>query len=404
MATTWALARHFPSHFALRLILPVVLLGSALPAWADTRLVVQLATGGDDLRGGNAAYISLVRTDGRVTFPETVGPQDVRSIRIRHDGNPRSGHPFDTYDNWNLSAIQVELVDAACRSTAHRLYVSAGDAGFREVRFTGALRQLELAVRATVPATWCTHIGAQRFAGDVNGDGQVDALCHDRNTGAKGVALRDGADLYRAWDDLTTHWCSHAGAKLHMGDFNGDRRADLICKDPGRIWFDAATRDGYFPGTGSSPLDTTWCSRPGETFSVGDQNGDRRVDLVCRSADGTYQVDWADSAGRYAGRTDISGRVPDFEITQILRSGAGYRVSIRNHGAEGIADSFWCSASRSPGPVSGGSLHIGPGRTEGHWISFPTDADEVTCGVGGRSLTGARELVISNNQRTRCFR
>lgn len=100
-------------------------------AFAQTHMQVRIATGQDDLRGGNRTFISLVLTNGEVlpeqvlssglgsgsnttiavTFPQTVAAAQIRSIRIRHDGNPRSGHPFDTYDNWDLKTLRVDLAD-----------------------------------------------------------------------------------------------------------------------------------------------------------------------------------------------------------------------------------------------------------------------------------------------------
>src|SRR4051794_95278 len=87
-------------------VLSAFLLGCPMRVFAETSLVISIATGSDDLRGGNTAFISFVRTDGgevreqvlssgegggaistrRVTFPETLNPSDLRSIRIRHDG------------------------------------------------------------------------------------------------------------------------------------------------------------------------------------------------------------------------------------------------------------------------------------------------------------------------------
>jgi hypothetical protein len=151
-------------------------------------------------------------------------------------------------------------------------------------------------------------------------------------------------------------------------------------------------------------VDTTWCSRAGDTFSVGDQNGDGRADLVCRGSDGLYRVDFADSSGRFEGTTDASGRAPDFEVTDIVRSGEGYRMSIRNNGAEGRAESFWCSSSASPGATYVGSLRIGTGETRPHLISPMSDVDVITCWAGGRSIDGMREIVVSNNRLTRCLR
>jgi hypothetical protein len=144
-------------------------------AFAQTRLLVQTSTGVDDLRGGNAAFINLVLTDGtvlseqvlsnglasrstatiRVTFPETVRATQIRSIRIRDDGNPRSGQLFDNYDNWDLRTLRVDLADSSFRSIS-TLYASASDSRPPVVssgldlleRFTSELRQIELPIRA----------------------------------------------------------------------------------------------------------------------------------------------------------------------------------------------------------------------------------------------------------------
>jgi len=144
-------------------------------AFAQTRLLVQTSTGVDDLRGRNTAFINLVLTDGtllteqvlsnelagrstatiRVTFPETISANQIRSIRIRHDGNPRSGEPFDTYDNWDLRTLRVDLANRSFRPIS-QLYASASDSRPPVVssgldlleRFTGELRQIELPIRA----------------------------------------------------------------------------------------------------------------------------------------------------------------------------------------------------------------------------------------------------------------
>lgn len=142
------------------------------PGWAgaQTRLLVRIDSGGDDLRGGNRAFMNLVRIDGtelteqllsrglgnnrtsvrEVTFPETVDANQIRSIRIRHDGNPRSGHPFDTYDNWDLKRLWVGLSNDDSFNVISTLYTSTRDSsvGNRIAVFTGSLRQIDLPIRA----------------------------------------------------------------------------------------------------------------------------------------------------------------------------------------------------------------------------------------------------------------
>jgi VCBS repeat protein len=243
-----------------------------------------------------------------------------------------------------------------------------------------------------VPATWCTHSTAQRLEDDVNGDGRLDAICHDRITGFKWVALREGSGLEERWTNTTLHWCSHAGAALLTGDVNGDRRADLICKDSRRIWVDYAGAD-FFTGTDFF-LDTNWCTHAGAAFFVGDQNSDGRADLVCRGSDGFHWIDYADTSGQFGG-TDVSGQASDFEVLDIIRSGKGYVMRIRNNGSDGRAEYFHCS----PDPHRlANVLRIRAGETRTQYVASTWDDDVVTCSVEGRGDDGSRELFISNNK------
>jgi hypothetical protein len=80
---------------------------------------------------------------------------------------------------------------------------------------------------------WCNHSGAQLHIGDFNGDGRDDLLCHDTNTGHKWIAYsKNGANRFTGTDwERNMRWCNHSGAQLHIGKFNGDGRDDLLCHD-----------------------------------------------------------------------------------------------------------------------------------------------------------------------------
>jgi hypothetical protein len=196
---------------------------------------------------------------------------------------------------------------------------------------------------AQIEPVWCTHATAQRLDADLNNDGQIDAVCHDRQTGMKWVAIRDGSRLFERWTDSTNNWCTHANASLFIGDVNGDGRADLICKDPGRIWVDYFG-DDFYQGADFF-VDTNWCTHSGATMSVSDQNFDGRADLVCENADGSVFVDLSDESGRFAG-TDFFGTCttrtasPPFTLVDIPRDGAlarrtgNKRVNVSAVGAE----------------------------------------------------------------------
>jgi cellulase/cellobiase CelA1 len=99
--------------------------------------------------------------------------------------------------------------------------------------------------------------------------------------------------------------------ELHIGDFNGDGRADLLChQSDGRSWIDHANSTGAFNGTNWSrdgEPDPAWCL-VGSTLSleVADVDGNGRDDLVCHSkASGTLFVDRASSTGTFSG-TDFN--------------------------------------------------------------------------------------------------
>lgn len=94
----------------------------------------------------------------------------------------------------------------------------------------------------------------------------------------------------RCFDD----WCTHVGATLIPGyDFNGDGRRDLLCHDPHRLWLSYTQREEtshqIFRG-GVSPAaltgwyrDVDWCGTAGSSLHVGDWNGDGRDDLLCKT-------------------------------------------------------------------------------------------------------------------------
>lgn len=155
--------------FSIKAILFFALALISNPIFAGTTMKVQLNTGSDDLRGGNTAFIKVNYTDN-TTSPEYVlsrgmagntaarftqvltkditNLNQVRNIEIRHDGSPRAGNPFDTYDNWNLQHIRVGFVINGVEQ------VFSGPMGNPLARFTGAYRIYTLAPQpALVPPT-----------------------------------------------------------------------------------------------------------------------------------------------------------------------------------------------------------------------------------------------------------
>ncbi len=96
---------------------------------------------------------------------------------------------------------------------------------------------------------------------------------------------------------LDTTWCSSPNSTLYSADFNGDNRTDLMCREPNRISIDYADADGQFGGTDWS-RDSNWCTHPNSKLSLGDFNGDNRTDLLCKDPKRLW-VSYADANGQF---------------------------------------------------------------------------------------------------------
>jgi hypothetical protein len=205
--------------------------------------------------------------------------------------------------------------------------------------------------RCEPPETWDRPLlGLHR--GDLNGDGVEDFVhqVRDRTTGALyWRAHLSSGDGYRHdnWGNGSAAAADTERYGVHVADFDGDRRDDLayvgVCDNPNtRCWrVQRSTGQGL-----SAPLNYGGVGRPtAETFRfgvhVGDFNGDGRADLVLRAscgngrghpcwlvlaarADGRFAaMDWGDG-GRWHPDSDRYGLlVGDFDGDG--RDDIGYR-------------------------------------------------------------------------------
>ncbi len=151
---------------------------------------------------------------------------------------------------------------------------------------------------------WCRAPGGRLESGDLNGDGRTDLLCHYPATGAKAVALaRTGGRFVGTDWQRNLGWCKGASRQLLVGDFNGDGRADLLCHTPatGYKAVALARKGGRFVGT-DWRRNLGWCKGASRQLLVGDFNGDRRADLLCHTpATGYKAVALARTGGRFVG-------------------------------------------------------------------------------------------------------
>lgn len=146
---------------------------------------------------------------------------------------------------------------------------------------------------------WCTN-GDELHIGDFNGDERDDMLCHSKSDGQKWISYADQSGKFHGTNwHANLNWCNHSGSSLYTGDFNGDNRDDMMCHDTqGRVWIALASSSGTFSGT-THFVDLGWCYHNGSRVHIGDYNGDNRDDMICHDTNGSVWRATADSSGNF---------------------------------------------------------------------------------------------------------
>ena len=156
----------------------------------------------------------------------------------------------------------------------------------------------------------CRSASNTLLFGDVDADGDLDAICHDRADGALRLFANKGpARLIGDAHVVVRGFCRGARAEILAADFDGDRRLDLLCRRLGRAssaaFFVEDGRDGV---SLEEALIAARCDSPDASLHAGDVDGDGRSDLVCQDrAAGVLAVDLS-AGGRSApfdGRPDV---------------------------------------------------------------------------------------------------
>lgn len=172
---------------------------------------------------------------------------------------------------------------------------------------------------------WCTNSGESIYVGDYNGDGKDDLLCHVAggylHAGRKRIDFANSSGSFwgtefnsESYPSADQDWCTDAGESLHVGDFNGDGKDDLLCfvgrsyTNEGRRLIDFANSAGTFWGTNFNSqsyggADQDWCTNFGDDRPmVEDFDGDGKDDLLCANDYyGNLRVDHANSNGTFFG-------------------------------------------------------------------------------------------------------
>jgi hypothetical protein len=162
------------------------------------------------------------------------------------------------------------------------------------------------------PPSWCWGSAQRLHLGDFDGDHRTDLLCHDLSSGEVWIDYADWAGQFGGTDWHGNHgWCAFQGASLYVGDFDGDGQSDLLCHrgTDGKRWIDHADNAGHFGGTGWTDTTSWWCSGNGNRMFVGDVSGNGKDDLLCHQLatgtanNGNVTVTYANAGGGF----DFSG-------------------------------------------------------------------------------------------------
>ncbi|TAF29719.1 MAG: hypothetical protein EAZ70_01125 [Runella slithyformis] len=222
----------------LKLSLFMGLLFSTHLLWAQ--LTVTIRTGGDDLRGGQAAFVQLLYRNNTISqefdlnqgggwgnnsiqtksfqIQPVPNVADIAAVRIRYDGSPRKVP--DTYDNWNLENLTVSLNGvqiAQCSGTPwHRF---TGESTTRDCKVT-VQPQIQMSFNGCWDSEWS----------DCNSNGKIAA-------GAKLNFKRDPYNKTR----LNGAWGGHTDSNgyEHSGFLTGILRGNVLTG----TWYEIIYKD-----------------------------------------------------------------------------------------------------------------------------------------------------------------
>jgi hypothetical protein len=135
------------------------------------------------------------------------------------------------------------------------------------------------------------YAGDQSFVGDFDGDGKADILVRGHagwDTTPVFFSNGDGTFRFSNALDPSVSIFNYTGAETFIGDFNGDGKADVLLRASG--WDTTplflSNGDGTFQFVNNLDAARTIFNDLGASAFLGDFNGDRKLDVVLRGVSG----------------------------------------------------------------------------------------------------------------------
>ncbi len=235
-----------------------------------------------------------------VTQPNGYIRVELSQYPSTHDLLHEMGHVFglhDTYWQGHTGCLPGQPESVMCgrsvsNGTGFTTLQSDDIRGVQEIYCVANPSASECNLREEWGGGWCSHANGRLFVGDFNGDGNRDLLCHDVANGNKWITYTSSQGILgsSSWS-RATGWCAGSNDELHIGDFNGDGRDDMLCHDKSQgdkdiLW--ANSSGAFNESTNHTYSNINWCSHPTGKLYVGDFDGDGKDDTLCHDKSSGY--------------------------------------------------------------------------------------------------------------------